>query len=63
MRYADIGYRGDGEIPALPDSVWAQTGSLYQEAYELLTGKTFAPAAYPAGERIVENLRKRGIDL
>lgn len=63
MRYADIGYRGDGEIPALPDSVWAQTGLLYQEAYELLTGKAFVPAAYPAAERIMENLNRRGIQL
>jgi phosphoribosylaminoimidazole-succinocarboxamide synthase len=63
MRYADIGYRGDGEIPALPDSVWAQTGLLYQEAYELLTGKAFVPAAYPAAGRIMENLNRRGIQL
>ncbi|MCE1195384.1 phosphoribosylaminoimidazolesuccinocarboxamide synthase [bacterium] len=63
MRYAEIGYRGDGDIPALPDSVWAQTGLLYQEACELLTGKAFAPAAYPADERILENLCKRGIEL
>ncbi len=63
MRYADIGYRGDGEIPALPDSVWARTGLLYQEAYELLTGRAFEPAAYPAAGRVMANLNKRGIQL
>lgn len=63
LKYAEAGYRGDGEIPKLPDSVWADAGVLYQTAYERLTGKAFLPAAYPAGQRIVVNLEKAGIRL
>jgi len=63
MRYAETGYRGDGEIPALPDSVWADTGILYQTAYELLTGGAFIPGAYPVEPRLLANLEKAGIRL
>ena len=63
MRYAESGYRGDGEIPVLPDSVWTDTGILYQTAYELLTGRPFVPGAYPVEPRLFENLEKAGIDL
>jgi len=63
LQYAGAGYRGDGEIPRLPDSVWADVGVLYQTAYERLTGKAFLPAPYPAGRRIAANLEKVGIRL
>lgn len=63
MRYADMGYRGDGEIPILPDSVWADAGILYQTAYELLTGRNFIPGAYPVEPRIRKNLEIAGIQL
>ena len=63
MRYAEIGYRGDGEIPVLPDSVWADAGILYQTAYELLTGGPFIPGPYPVEQRLIANLEKAGIRL
>lgn len=63
MRYADMGYRGDGEIPVLPDSVWADAGILYQTAYELLTGRSFIPGAYPVEPRLRKNLEIAGILL
>lgn len=63
MRYAELGYRGDGAIPPLPDTVWADTGILYQTAYELLTGRMFVPGAYPVGPRLLENLEKIGVML
>lgn len=63
MRYAEMGYRGDGEIPVLPDSVWADTGILYQTAYELLTGRTFLPGVYPVEQRLMKNLEKAGIEI
>ncbi|MFZ3109212.1 MAG: phosphoribosylaminoimidazolesuccinocarboxamide synthase [Rectinemataceae bacterium] len=63
MHYAEIGYRGDGEIPPLPDSVWADTGILYQTAYELLTGRAFEPGLYPVEPRLLANLEKAGIEL
>lgn len=63
MRYADIGYRGDGPVPSLPDSVWADAGALYQTAYELLTGTIFVPGEYPVEPRLRKNLEKAGISL
>lgn len=50
------GYRGDGAPPALPDEVWQQTSTRYIDAYERLTGTTFAPGAYPVAPRILEHL-------
>ncbi len=41
---ADVGYTGEGPVPALPDEVWAATTARYIDAYERLTGTTFAPA-------------------
>ncbi len=51
--YAEKGYRGDGEPPKLSDSVWAETSRLYQELFEKLTGRSFVPASYPAGPRVL----------
>lgn len=58
---ADVGYRGDGPVPELDDSVWAATAARYVDAYERLTGSTFVPATYPAGPRIGRTLTDRGI--
>jgi len=49
---ADVGYTGDGPVPELPDEVWAATSRRYIDAFERLTGTTFAPGAYPAHTRI-----------
>jgi len=54
--YAELGYRGDGEIPKLDDSVWIKTSLLYQELYEKLTGLPFVPASYPAAPRVLRAL-------
>jgi len=51
------GYRGDGEPPALPAEVWAETTRRYITAFERLTGTTFEPGAYPVPPRIMEHLR------
>jgi phosphoribosylaminoimidazole-succinocarboxamide synthase len=59
--FAEIGYRGDGPVPALADDVWAATSARYIDAYERLTGVAFAPGSYPVAERIVANLREAGI--
>jgi phosphoribosylaminoimidazole-succinocarboxamide synthase len=53
---ADAGYRGDGEPPELPASVWAETSARYVDAYERLTGEQFDHGAYPVGERITAAL-------
>ena len=61
LAYAEKGYRGDGEIPAMPDELWARASERYIQIYELLTGKAFAPGAYPVPERLLENLRLGGL--
>jgi phosphoribosylaminoimidazole-succinocarboxamide synthase len=54
--FADRGYRGDGEPPAMPPDFIAHVAALYITAYERLTGRTFVPGEQPAAERIARNL-------
>lgn len=61
LAYTEHGYRGEGEPPTLPEELWIAASSRYISIYEMLTGKTFEPAAYPAEPRIMENLIKAGI--
>ena len=49
---ADVGFRGDGDVPELPAEVWTATTARYVDAYERLTGETFVYADYPAAPRI-----------
>jgi phosphoribosylaminoimidazole-succinocarboxamide synthase len=51
---ADVGFRGDGDVPQLPDEVWAATTARYVDSYERLTGEAFDYADYPADARIRE---------
>jgi phosphoribosylaminoimidazole-succinocarboxamide synthase len=50
--YTERGYRGDGEPPAWDADLAAMASQRYIAVYEMLTGKTFVPAAYPAADRI-----------
>lgn len=59
--FADIGYKGDGPVPELPDEVWSATTSRYIAAYERLTGSPFAPGSYPVPLRLSDNLTKAGL--
>ena len=61
MEYAARGFRGDGEPPVMPNSLWAAAGERYIQIYEMLTGQIFIPGAYPAGPRLEANLRKEGL--
>ncbi len=63
LAYAEKGYRGDGEIPTMPDELWAAASERYITIYEMLTGKRFEAGAYPVEPRLVENLRKANIGL
>lgn len=54
--YAERGYRGDGEPPTATDDLIAQVAERYIACYEKLTGQTFRPAPYPAGQRIATAL-------
>ncbi|MBX3035898.1 MAG: phosphoribosylaminoimidazolesuccinocarboxamide synthase [Anaerolineales bacterium] len=61
IAYADKGYRGDGEIPSMPDDLWTSASRRYIAIYEMLTGKTFKPESYPIEERLIKNLEKVGV--
>ncbi len=59
--FADIGYKGDGPIPTVPDEVWSATTTRYISAFERLTGETFTPGDYPVQPRLVDHLQKAGL--
>ena len=53
-----VGYKGDGEAPPIPDDVRVGAAQRYIAAYEQITGEAFVPDASPPGPRIEKNLRK-----
>ncbi len=55
--YADHGYRGDGEPPAMPAELAIAAAERYIRTYEMITGSAFVPGEVPAGARIERNLR------
>jgi phosphoribosylaminoimidazole-succinocarboxamide synthase len=57
LAYAEKGYRGDGEIPAMPAELWVAASERYIRIYEMLTGRIFEPGAYPVEPRLLDNLR------
>ena len=61
IAYADKGYRGDGDVPSMPEDLWASASERYITIYELLTGKTFNAGDYPVEQRLIENLKKAGV--
>ena len=61
LAYAEKGYRGDGEIPSMPDELWVSASERYIQIYEMLTGKEFVPGGYPVQGRLLENLRLGGL--
>lgn len=61
LAYAQKGYRGDGEIPAMPAELWASTSERYISIYEMLTGVKFEAGEYPVEPRLVKNLHAQGI--
>ncbi len=52
------GFRGEGEIPAIPDEVRCETARRYIEAYELITGQTFTAEVGDVNARLKKNLAK-----
>ena len=55
---ADRGFRGDGEIPEIPQEVRVETARRYIEAYELITGENFEAEVGNVNERLKNNLNK-----
>ncbi len=62
IAYADKGYRGDGVPPVMTDELWASASERYITIYELLTGEKFEAGGYPIESRLVENLKKAGVN-
>src|SRR5215510_11988370 len=56
IAYAEKGYRGDGEIPSMPDELWTSASERYITIYEMLTGKIFESGEYPIEPRLEKNL-------
>lgn len=54
--YVNHGYRGDGEPPAMPESLAVALSKRYQDVYEKLTGTRFSVPAYPAETRVVTSI-------
>ncbi len=61
LAYAGLGYRGEGEAPRLPPSVWEETSALYRSIHERLTGAPFVPGEYPVGPRLARALAAAGV--
>lgn len=55
---AERGFKGDGEVPVIPDEIKVETARRYIEAYELITGQTFNAEVGNVGERIKNNLAR-----
>jgi len=55
---AERGFRGEGEIPAIPDDVKIETARRYVEAFELITGQSFVAEVGDTHARIETNLAK-----
>lgn len=58
LAYAEKGYRGDGEAPSIPDSLWVAASERYITIYELLTGRMFEGSEYPIEQRLVAKLKE-----
>ena len=61
LAYADLGYRGEGTPPVMPDDLWVAASQRYIAIYEMLTGQRFQPGTYPVEPRLEANLRRAGI--
>ena len=58
--YADRGYRGDGNAPELPMSVWDEVAAGYRTTFHRLTGEPIVLGQQPAKNRIVRALTDHG---
>jgi phosphoribosylaminoimidazole-succinocarboxamide synthase len=59
--YADLGYRGDGQPPQVPQDLWVAASQRYITIFELLTHSKFVPGSYPVEPRLLENLKKANL--
>ncbi len=54
--YVQHGFRGDGDAPQMPESLWVAASLRYITIYEQLTGRVFEPGDYPVHARLLKNL-------
>lgn len=54
----ELGYRGEGEPPALPDELAMQASQRYREVFQRVTGRTMAVDSTPILDRIEANMRQ-----
>lgn len=54
--YAERGYKGEGEPPAMSADLIAQASARYIAAYEMIAGENFVRGEYPVNERIARTL-------
>ena len=52
----EVGYKGDGPPPSLPDDVWQATTGRYVDLYQALTGLAFSPGDRPIEPRVSANI-------
>lgn len=55
---AERGFKGEGEVPVIPDDIRVETGRRYIEAYELITGQKFEAQVGDVAARLKTNLAK-----
>jgi phosphoribosylaminoimidazole-succinocarboxamide synthase len=55
---AERGFKGEGEIPVIPDEIRVETARRYIEAYELITGQKFIGEVGDVSARLQKNLSK-----
>ncbi|MBP9771045.1 phosphoribosylaminoimidazolesuccinocarboxamide synthase [Candidatus Gracilibacteria bacterium] len=53
---AERGFKGEGEVPVIPDDIRVETGRRYIEAYELITGQKFEAQVGDVDARLKVNL-------
>jgi phosphoribosylaminoimidazole-succinocarboxamide synthase len=56
--YAERGYHGDGEPPAMDDDLVVAASQRYVGVYEMLTDRTFEAYEYPIEDRILNSIKK-----
>lgn len=54
---ANQGYRGEGEMPTIPQDILIETAQKYIQAYEMITGQTFTAELGEVLPRIEKNLQ------
>ena len=57
---AEHGFRGEGNVPAIPDDIKIEASKRYIKAYEMITGNEFNATEGNVIERIRKNLKLKG---